>query len=84
MKIWKWNKFVITLLICLMVAMAIVTLVLRFPYKTWPVVFLITVILAAGFTFISGLLKYIRDLKDMAEIQEQRILELEKKLSEES
>ena len=83
MKIWKWNKFVITLLICVMVAMAIVTLVLRFPYKTWPVVFLITVILAAGFTFISGLLKYIRELKNMAELQERRIQELEKTLLEE-
>ena len=63
--------------------LTIVTLVLRFPYKTWPVVFLITVILAAGFTFISGLLKYIRELKNMAELQEQRIQELEKTLLEE-
>ena len=82
MKIWKWNKFVITLLICVMVAMAIVTLVLRFPYKTWPVVFLITVILAAGFTFLRGLLKYILELKNMAELQERRIEELEKAISE--
>lgn len=82
MKIWKWNRFVISLLICVMVAMSIVTLVLRFPYKTWPIVFLITVILAAGFTFIRGLLKYIRDMKNMAELQERRIEELEKKISE--
>ena len=83
MKIWKWNRFLIALLVCVMVAMAIVTLVLRFPYKTWPVVFLITVILAAGFTFINGLLKYIGEMKRMAELQEHRIEELEKKLLEE-
>ena len=50
--------------------------------NTWPVVFLITVILAAAFTFISGLLNYIRELKNMAELQERRIEELEKAISE--
>jgi divalent metal cation (Fe/Co/Zn/Cd) transporter len=77
MKMWKWETFVVSFIVSFGVVLLLFSGFLRI--ESWTPVVVISLILAAGFTFVKGLLTRISDLEYRASLLEARIRELEKK-----
>lgn len=77
MKMWKWETFVVSFIVSFGVVLLLFSGFLRI--ESWTPVVVISLLLAAGFTFAKGLLTRISDLEYRASLLEARIWELEKK-----
>ena len=82
MKLWKWDRFAILLIVCGIVLFVIIEITLGFSYEFWPLVLLIALLLAAGITFVIGLLNVLDEQKEEMDHLRKRIRELEKKLED--
>ena len=82
MKLWNWERFGISLIVCAIVSFAVITLIFMFPHQIWPYALLLTLFLAAGFTFVKGLLCALDEQKKEIEHLRKRIREVEKKTEE--
>ena len=80
MKYWKWDIFVISFIVSFLVAMMIVVGITRVEVDSWGIMFVLALILSAGFTLIKGLLKRLRDMEDKTDLLEARLRELGKKI----
>ena len=80
MKYWKWDIFVISFIVSFLVAMMIVVGITRVEVDSWGIMFVLALILSAGFTLIKGLLKRLCDMEDKTDLLEARLRELGKKI----
>ena len=83
MKLWRWDRFAILLIACGIVLFVIVRIVFGSLYDIWPYTLLLTLILAAGSTFVMGLLNVLDEQKEELDHLRARIRALEKKTEDE-
>ena len=82
MKLWRWDRFAILLVVCVVALFAIALMVFRSLYDIWPYALLLALILAAGATFVLGLLNVLEEQSEDINYLTKRIRELEKKIED--
>ena len=77
MKVWKWDIFIVSFIVFVVVAMILSSAILG--GLVWPFVLVFALVLSVGLTFIKGLLKHIGELERRTDVLEERIRLMEKK-----